>query len=726
MSPKIFGQTWLRFIGRFCVLLTEIVAGGLIAPLSAQGASASLTVNMNTVIQNDFLGVNAVYHGFAFMPEQIDKGMNDADRAREFDRVQRIGLNIARTWYHPNYACSASLWDTCDWNSTRMQALYSWLQTMKDRNVDVALQLGWWFTRDTYYGRTSPDPDADPQNFAAWVSESLHQIIEVKGFTNVKYGILFTEPTGYESGTVPSGYSQWSYYVKMVKAIHTQLVTDGRRSLVKLVGPNNCCGAVHLSSAVSELNNEIDIYSGHDYNYADYSGWSNLCNNMKNTVAATGKPFWLDEWGKQDEFYRQTGDYGNYVAQGVAACLNAGVQTPMNWILFDQQYISTDSTVGNTWDGSDSFYNGIHRWGFAKWPHDTIANPTLPYPSWYAFSLMSKYLGGRAGTQVYQTTNANGTYIAAVKRSSGDWSFLVVNGNASATSIQVALSSPLNHTLYRYLYDPAQIVPTEAADLIAADIRLPNVGASFTDSLPARGVAIYSTIGKPVLTFFPQVAVGNGYSTTFTLGNTGATPISGNLLLTDQQGNPFTVNSTNFGAGSSFPVSIPPGGTTFLTVNSPNANDPQKSGWATIETPGGSLGGVATFEFAAQGVMQAAAGVLPSQQMQFATIPVDNDDSQIRFTGYALANPSDQSLVVKLGIVDQDGNLVDDTITITLGPRQQIARFLHQDLNRLKFRGSMVFRAQAGGTFVVVALLQKQQLFTVIPVIPAKAPHIPN
>ncbi len=76
--------------------------------------------------------------------------------------------------------------------------------------------------------------------------------------------------------------------------------------------------------------------------------------------------------------------------------------------------------------------------------------------------------------------------------------------------------------------------------------------------------------------------------------------------------------------------------------------------------------------------------------------------------------------------VDTAGNLLDDTVTITLGSRQQIARFLHQDVNRLKFKGSLVFRAQAGGTFVVVGLLQKQQIFTVIPVTQAKAPDIPN
>jgi hypothetical protein len=38
----------------------------------------------------------------------------------------------------------------------------------------------------------------------------------------------------------------------------------------------------------------------------------------------------------------------------------------------------------------------------------------------------------------------------------------------------------------------------------------------------------------------------------------------------------------------------------------------------------------------------------------------------------------------------------------------------------------MVLRAQEGGSFVAVALVQHQKMFTVIPVIPGKASSIPD
>ena len=53
-------------------------------------AAPKLKVHMDRVLQPDYLGVNEVYHGFAFMPENEARGMNDADRSREFARVSEM------------------------------------------------------------------------------------------------------------------------------------------------------------------------------------------------------------------------------------------------------------------------------------------------------------------------------------------------------------------------------------------------------------------------------------------------------------------------------------------------------------------------------------------------------------------------------------------------------------------------------------------------------------
>ncbi len=251
--------------------------------------------------------------------------------------------------------------------------------------------------------------------------------------------------------------------------------------------------------------------------------------------------------------------------------------------------------------------------------------------------------------------------------------------------------------------------------------------ASYRASIQCAGLC-KSPAPTPTGTFFPQAAVGGGWSTVLTVTNTGDATASGNLLLTDQHGGAFSAKfEPGNTVGSSVPIVVPPAATIFLTAGPVNSTDAQKSGWAKLETTGGSLSGVATFQYSPQGPLQTAAGVLPSAPMQYATIAVDNDDTQQRYVGYAVANPSSENLVVKMAVVDPNGTVVDDSVTIRLGPKEQIARFLHEDLSStLKFKGSMVLRAQGGLSFVAVALVQNQGIYTVIPVGLGKSANIPN
>ncbi len=53
-----------------------------------------MRVYLNETLCPEFLGVNAVYHGFCYMPFQTERGMTEADAIRELDRVAEIGLRL--------------------------------------------------------------------------------------------------------------------------------------------------------------------------------------------------------------------------------------------------------------------------------------------------------------------------------------------------------------------------------------------------------------------------------------------------------------------------------------------------------------------------------------------------------------------------------------------------------------------------------------------------------
>jgi len=254
---------------------------------------------------------------------------------------------------------------------------------------------------------------------------------------------------------------------------------------------------------------------------------------------------------------------------------------------------------------------------------------------------------------------------------------------------------------------------------------------------------MFRTFVAPVqLSYFPQVAIGGGYATNFILLNNGDTTATGTLTLTDQLGNPLLVSLTELGiqaetvgyqynsagAVSSLPVSIAPGATLFLKAAALNPSDPTKVGWASFESYGGSIGGVAAFEFTEGGALKTTVGILSSQPVEAATIPVDNDATQKRSTAFAVANYSGEAINIRIVILDKNG-IVKATITPQelnpLVPQKQVARYLDQyDASKQNFLGSMVLIAENGKRFVVAALAHNQGLYTSIPVMPGKASKI--
>jgi hypothetical protein len=80
-------------------------------------------------------------------------------------------------------------------------------------------------------------------------------------------------------------------------------------------------------------------------------------------------------------------------------------------------------------------------------------------------------------------------------------------------------------------------------------------------------------------------------------------------------------------------------------------------------------------------------------------------------------NPNSKPISINLKLVAQDGALAGDSVAINLGPGEQISRYLSQDFAFTKFRGSLVISSLNGETFLAVALLDKQGLFTMLPLI---------
>jgi hypothetical protein len=100
-------------------------------------------------------------------------------------------------------------------------------------------------------------------------------------------------------------------------------------------------------------------------------------------------------------------------------------------------------------------------------------------------------------------------------------------------------------------------------------------------------------------------------------------------------------------------------------------------------------------------------------------MPVDDNVSAARFTGYAIANTGNDAITVSVQEVNADGSLAANLESLNIAAGRQVSSFLFQDSKGIQtFQGSVVFTGQGGATFSIVGLAMNQGILATIPVMP--------
>jgi hypothetical protein len=281
------------------------------------------------------------------------------------------------------------------------------------------------------------------------------------------------------------------------------------------------------------------------------------------------------------------------------------------------------------------------------------------------------------------------------------------------------------------------------AAIPATDIAQPATATVRVATGTTNSNSVNFTITQFSSLYFPQIVTGGGYSTVLAFNNLGASTATGELILTDSLGSPFVVslNETPVSLqpseepvnidGSRFNISVPAAGArVFLATATSLTPNQVRTGWGRFESTSGGVVGLSTFLLSEGLTLRSVAGVFGTQPVEFATIGVDNSLSQGRFTGFSIANPTNENINIRVVVLNADGNITE-TLTPPelnpLGPQRQVSKFLHEYLPaRATFRGSVVLVAQAGRRFVATALIQFQGLLTATPVTPDKPAAVTN
>lgn len=233
----------------------------------------NLFIHNTKPIQENFYGNGAIYHGYAGMPDSAGRTYTEEQCEIEAARATAMRLKVARTMY------KWWAWDehtnTWNWDNEVMTAFYKWLGAMKKGGISVSLNAGWCSPGDiasNFWMGRSPftvegDWQASVQNYADWVSETLHQLVEIRGFDNIKFLTLFTEPQNLNGAAMVEGMHPYRCWYDAAKAVHETLIRDGRRDMVKIMGPNE--GSTITSDMVNWLSQQdcdfVDVFSSHNY-----------------------------------------------------------------------------------------------------------------------------------------------------------------------------------------------------------------------------------------------------------------------------------------------------------------------------------------------------------------------------------------------------------------------------------------------------------------------------
>ena len=213
-----------------------------------------------------------------------------------------------------------------------------------------------------------------------------------------------------------------------------------------------------------------------------YDNWQEWVKTARSYIK-NNKPYWYDEYNVQyDDRY---GDVSHGTLDAVAAIslMNAGCETSLVWTALDQQW--PRSTSNNV----DSFVNGDHRCGFVP----KVTRSLIPYPSFYAFSLVTKYCGGGEGTKVFNGGSIDGVCCSLTIDKNGEKYILVANENPFDCDFEINLNGLFEATYNRHICDPKTVVPDENCKVIGIDKTF-NAKEKITDAIPAYGVIVYTTI----------------------------------------------------------------------------------------------------------------------------------------------------------------------------------------------------------------------------------------
>lgn len=239
---KIHTENSTRFLG------LRFPGGCFIDQIAATSNTNYVNVDLDRVLCDDFISFGANCLPMALMPEAVEKGYNEVYWELERSRIINTRPSVLRLWFQPDWLITTrENYENgiYDFESTKMQSVYHYLDAFKTGGCEIELNFGWktckehadWFAVNKQSEHPWNSAPADLESFAKCCSATLNELILNRGYTNIKYLAFYNESAYGENPisdfNVPDG-KPWPYYKKMFLTVMNQLKKDG---MLKYVTP---------------------------------------------------------------------------------------------------------------------------------------------------------------------------------------------------------------------------------------------------------------------------------------------------------------------------------------------------------------------------------------------------------------------------------------------------------------------------------------------------------
>ncbi|ANF97338.1 chitobiase/beta-hexosaminidase C-terminal domain-containing protein [Paenibacillus bovis] len=423
------------------ILLLSLILPSVSAPSQAKAAeptaatavTRTISIDPDKVTHSDFLGVGVNIIPTNTMDLGARYGYNDAYWAMDVNRIQKIQPKVARVWFQIDWMEPEKGQYTFD--SPKMKEFYRYMDALQSAGTEVELNFGWkvgktvqdWFNfpnlKDPYVSAPT-----DLNAYAASASAALNELINKRGYDNVKYMTFYNESNGSWDFEGPA--DQKAYFAEMSRKVSDRLKADGLRDRIEIWGPEESGALDWISYMKQNADSVFDAYTFHVYG-TSYDGLKSVVDQR--TSIAGSKPVVMTEFGWSAD---DASGWDAGFANSIIRAANDGLKGALMW------------QMNGAWTSDpDGDTNGT----YTMW--SSLPLDRMPRKTYYSAGFLNRYIPEHSDVLAVDTGGASDVRAAAFKGQDGNYTVLVESKGGEARNLNIDFGdNTINKTFYKMTY----------------------------------------------------------------------------------------------------------------------------------------------------------------------------------------------------------------------------------------------------------------------------------